>query len=318
MGDEKHAVLSYAYQKNTTQNTIEKLLEWNAQSQSKQLDLSKKKLVTLPDKIYDLKHLQFVSLEGNEIEVIPEIFSVSLFQLLWLDLRNNNLRSLPKSISKMFHLKNLLLENNKLSSLPLELGYLTSLTGLNLSNNPLVFPPKHVIEIGVKGILKFLQEKLHHQDSTENCHFDDNGCKDEMMYSSQLVSSDIRESFKNQTLNHFCDNKMVITEKSNKEGDLNKQKEKMCHQSNQQTLSKKKKNLNYKDFNINSMTHIEKKKFQNEEDSLKKFRNNEILNNWRTKKKVKRKEIQTLTSTIKINIPYSNDLPSKSSKSTVL
>ena len=29
-------------------------------------------------------------------------------------------------------------------------GFLTCLTGLNLSNNPLVFPPKHVIETGVK------------------------------------------------------------------------------------------------------------------------------------------------------------------------
>ncbi|XP_065671448.1 uncharacterized protein LOC136089406 isoform X2 [Hydra vulgaris] len=211
------------------------------------------------------------------------------------------------------HLKNLLLENNKLSSLPLELGYLTSLTGLNLSNNPLLFPPKHVIEIGVKGILKFLQEKLHYQDSAKNCHFDDNDCKDEMMYSSQLVSPDIRESFEDQSLKHFCNDKMVITEKSNKERGLNKQKE--SHQSNQQT-SKKKKNLNDKDCNINSMTHIEKIKFQ-KEDSLKKIRNNEILSNWRTKKKVKRKEIQTLTPIIKINMPYGNDLPSKCSKNTV-
>ena len=57
---------------------------------------------------------------NNLIEIPGEVFSV-LKYLEWLDVRNNQLSSLPASIKRHVRLQTILLQQNKVENLPLEL-----------------------------------------------------------------------------------------------------------------------------------------------------------------------------------------------------
>ena len=46
------------YHRDIEQKELDEILELNAQSRSKMLDLSRKKISSFPDKIYFLEHLQ--------------------------------------------------------------------------------------------------------------------------------------------------------------------------------------------------------------------------------------------------------------------
>ncbi|XP_067657076.1 leucine-rich repeat-containing protein 27-like isoform X4 [Haliotis asinina] len=125
------------------------------------LDLSNKGLLHLPEEVLELKGLEYLYLEGNELAYLPEDFFSCLTNLKWLDLRRNYLSRLPSSsIGKHQHLRNLLLEGNNLRTLPLELGFVSTLNGLNITNNPLEFPPLEVLEKGTVEVLRFLTEML--------------------------------------------------------------------------------------------------------------------------------------------------------------
>ncbi|CAK6962368.1 leucine-rich repeat-containing protein 27-like [Scomber scombrus] len=104
-----------------------------------------------------LKHLY---LEGNQICSLPDSMFSSLPSLLWLDLRNNQIASLPAEIGSHRSLKTLLLEGNPISELPPELGYVISLKGLNLRNCPISFPPQDIVRQGLQCILKYLRSVM--------------------------------------------------------------------------------------------------------------------------------------------------------------
>ncbi|KAJ7324098.1 hypothetical protein JRQ81_017118, partial [Phrynocephalus forsythii] len=95
--------------------------------------------------------------KGNALSVIPEDFFERLPNLVWLDLRYNNVKELPSGIGCHKQLKTLLLERNPIKRLPIELGNLSSLTALNLRHCPLEFPPPEVIQKGLTVILSFLR-----------------------------------------------------------------------------------------------------------------------------------------------------------------
>lgn len=85
-------------------------------------DHSKEKLTELPKAVLEMNNLKMLFVEGNFIERLPEEFFWKLPKLMWLDLRNNLLEELPRSIANHQHLENLLLTNNNLKALPNELG----------------------------------------------------------------------------------------------------------------------------------------------------------------------------------------------------
>jgi len=66
--------------------------------------------------------LQHLYLEGNLLQKLSSCFFPSLPSLQWLDLRNNLLRNLPKSVANHQNLEVLLLQGNQILALPLELG----------------------------------------------------------------------------------------------------------------------------------------------------------------------------------------------------
>ena len=67
--------------------------------------------------------LQYLYLDSNAIEELPDDFFNRLPRLKWLDLRFNNLKSLPSVyLGRHHNLRTILLDGNQLKSLPLELG----------------------------------------------------------------------------------------------------------------------------------------------------------------------------------------------------
>ncbi|KAM8924608.1 leucine-rich repeat-containing protein 27 [Pelodytes ibericus] len=125
---------------------------------TKTLDLSKKNLRHLTEDLYKSRHyIQNMHLEGNSLCCIPENLFHQLQQLVWLDLRYNELTSLPRTIGELSNLKYLLLEGNPITALPVELGDLSTLKALNLRHCPLTFPPENIVHKGLKSILSFLR-----------------------------------------------------------------------------------------------------------------------------------------------------------------
>ncbi|XP_039338943.1 leucine-rich repeat-containing protein 27 [Mauremys reevesii] len=136
---------------------IRKAVEDTLSTPSNSLDLSRKKLQHLTEEIYKLPNLKHLHLEGNALAIIPKDLFQQLPNLVWLDLRYNKIKTLPSGIGCHKQLKTLLLERNPIKRLPVELGNLTSLTALNLRHCPLEFPPKDVVQRGLRSILCFLR-----------------------------------------------------------------------------------------------------------------------------------------------------------------
>ncbi|OCT71583.1 leucine-rich repeat-containing protein 27 [Xenopus laevis] len=126
---------------------------------SNTLDLSKRKLCHLHEDLYkDTPFIQNIHLEWNALSSVPENLFIKLPCLIWLDLRYNQITSLPATIGEHRQLKYLLLEGNPLKALPVELGDLPTLKALNLRNCPLEFPPEDVVHKGLESILSFLRQ----------------------------------------------------------------------------------------------------------------------------------------------------------------
>ena len=99
-------------------------------------------------------------LQNNKLKSLPDEFFPSFPNLKWLDLRDNELLEIQKSVKNHRSLTHLLLKNNKITSLPNELGTVATLKILLLSGNPIMYPPREVIKAGTPQILEFLNNKF--------------------------------------------------------------------------------------------------------------------------------------------------------------
>ncbi|XP_071827290.1 uncharacterized protein [Apostichopus japonicus] len=124
------------------------------------IDLSQKNLAKLPQELYSLQEIEYLYLEGNLLDSVPDEVFEKLPNLKWLDLRYNQIKVLPITCAKHRFLRTLLLEGNLLTELPPELGLVKTLTGLNLRGNPLEFPPQRILEKGIKEIMRYLRDAL--------------------------------------------------------------------------------------------------------------------------------------------------------------
>lgn len=115
----------------------------------RELNLSKKHLVIIPEEIKYLIGLESIDLSGNNLTSLPKELG-QLNTVNTLDLSNNNFTSIPDEIIKLKALTNLDLSGNKLTSIPKSIDQLEGLEILNLSGNKLTSIP---IEIGALGFL---------------------------------------------------------------------------------------------------------------------------------------------------------------------
>ncbi|KAK2823963.1 hypothetical protein Q5P01_021138 [Channa striata] len=124
------------------------------------LCLSRTMLNHVTESILKKSSLKHLYLEGNQLSSIPDSLFFSLPNLQWLDLRNNQIVSLPAEIGMHRSLRTLLLEENPISELPPELGNVITLKGLNLRNCPITFPPKEIVHQGLQSILQYLRNAM--------------------------------------------------------------------------------------------------------------------------------------------------------------
>ncbi|KAL3268129.1 hypothetical protein HHI36_007256, partial [Cryptolaemus montrouzieri] len=130
-------------------------------------DQSKQQLTEVPDNVLRMYNLKMLYLEGNSIEYLPDDIFTKLGKLNWLDLRNNKLRFIPKSIAYHENLENLLLSNNYLEKLPNELGLVPKLKVLQVSQNPLIYPCRTIITDGIQSICSYLRSQYLTENSKE-------------------------------------------------------------------------------------------------------------------------------------------------------
>ncbi|KAJ8417998.1 hypothetical protein AAFF_G00137070 [Aldrovandia affinis] len=124
------------------------------------LCLNRRKLNHIDYSILRISTIKHFYLEGNEISILPGTLFSSMPNLVWLDLRNNQIAQLPPEIGQHRFLETLLLEGNPITELPLELGKLVTLRALSLRRCPIVFPPQEVLCKGVQCILRFLRRAM--------------------------------------------------------------------------------------------------------------------------------------------------------------
>lgn len=110
-----------------------------------ELNLSGLNLPSLPDIDVDFSHVGSVKLSNMHLSTSPEGFLTRFRHVRWLDLSNNQLRTLPPAIGEMNGLTKLFLQNNEISltaDTARILSERTTLRALWLNNNPqLTFIP---------------------------------------------------------------------------------------------------------------------------------------------------------------------------------
>ena len=109
------------------------------------LDLSKKKLNTLPEEIKKFKNLQELNLSKNKLTDLPNWF---LFEdLRILNLSKNKIITFPSEIMKNTNLRHLFLGKNTLSEIPETIDKLQNLIILDLWYNPITDLPESLVNL---------------------------------------------------------------------------------------------------------------------------------------------------------------------------
>ncbi|KAL9925097.1 leucine-rich-repeats and calponin homology domain protein isoform 1-T1 [Glossina fuscipes fuscipes] len=108
-------------------------------------DLSRNRFCELPEEITTFSFLETLLLYHNTIRSVPESVK-HLTSLTYLDLRSNQLSSLPRELC-FLPLQVLLVSNNRLTALPDELGRMDRLTDLDASYNQLTSLPARIGEL---------------------------------------------------------------------------------------------------------------------------------------------------------------------------
>ena len=100
------------------------------------LDLSNNEIFLLPDVMWSLQSLKFLSLAGNKLEALNDC----TYSCPWLEeiqLQDNRLETIPTNLFKLPALSLLDVANNKLQNVPFALWTCSSLREINLSLNML-------------------------------------------------------------------------------------------------------------------------------------------------------------------------------------
>ncbi|XP_033126078.1 leucine-rich repeat-containing protein 69-like isoform X2 [Anneissia japonica] len=120
-------------------------VEFSALTKLVALNIGNNNLEEIPELLGQLHSLETLHLFGNKIQKLPNKVLGGLRNLTFLNLNNNDLRTVTPTINKLVNLQYLSLDGNNLTSLPSELCAISSLTELHAANNQLTALP---LEIG--------------------------------------------------------------------------------------------------------------------------------------------------------------------------
>uniref|UniRef100_A0A0A9WWA5 Leucine-rich repeat-containing protein 27 n=1 Tax=Lygus hesperus TaxID=30085 RepID=A0A0A9WWA5_LYGHE len=112
------------------------------------IDLSYRRLRHLNLNLYFKTSYLSVShlyLQHNKLAELPDDVFIELRNLMYLDARNNNLISFPKTVEGHEGLQTILLQDNLIEYFPIELGSLEGLKTLGIEFNPMRFPSHTVL-----------------------------------------------------------------------------------------------------------------------------------------------------------------------------
>ncbi|KAM7254855.1 hypothetical protein ACFE04_020096 [Oxalis oulophora] len=107
------------------------------------VDLSKRKLKSLPDAFWRINCLRLLNLSNNLLEVIPEAIS-GLSSLEEFNVSSNHLELLPDSIGLLSNLKVLNVSQNRLAAIPDSICGCKSLVELDISFNRVRYLPTNI------------------------------------------------------------------------------------------------------------------------------------------------------------------------------
>ena len=122
------------------------LIESARRSNSIFLDLSKRKLTTIPDSLAQLANLHTLHLGGNAIAAIPDSLA-QLINLQTLVLDSNQIAAIPDSLAQLVNLHTLDLGGNAITAIPDSLGKLVNLQTLALDSNQIAAIPDSLAQL---------------------------------------------------------------------------------------------------------------------------------------------------------------------------
>ncbi|XP_068644065.1 plant intracellular Ras-group-related LRR protein 6 [Aristolochia californica] len=112
-----------------------------AEKTEEKVDLSGLSLKTLPNPTVNVTLMRHLDLSNNNLESIPESLTARLLNVVFLDVHSNQLKTLPNSIGCLSKLKVLNVSGNLLASLPKTLENCRALVELNANFNNLTKLP---------------------------------------------------------------------------------------------------------------------------------------------------------------------------------
>ncbi|MFX1295799.1 MAG: CHAT domain-containing protein, partial [Promethearchaeota archaeon] len=123
------------------------------------LYLNNNQLITLPESFGNLKFLTTLRLEQNQLKKLPSSLAY-LSSITVLVLRENKLQMLPEEFDQLITLKKLELQFNELTKLPESFGNLKSLSELKLENNKLSKLPASFGYLTTLNVLELTNNQL--------------------------------------------------------------------------------------------------------------------------------------------------------------
>ena len=123
------------------------------------LQLHHNQIANLSDQPIPLPKLKELTLGSNRIHTIPSKFFMYTSELAFLDVSNNQLKSINPCLS-LKTLNRLDIRNNDLTTIPPELSLINTLNNLRLEGNPIKSIRMEIINKGTLEILKYLRTRL--------------------------------------------------------------------------------------------------------------------------------------------------------------